>query len=131
MEKLLDAAEANYQVSSSKFVFLFFANSAFLRDLAVALGVPMTNEKWKMVFWSSQGVKLYVMVPTTSPFPGSFSRAKLAFLAALIAAARSCESPAEERHEITLPARFTRMVTVIAPPIPARWPWLDSRQRAR
>ena len=37
-----------------------------------------------------------------------------------MAAARSCESPGEERHEITLPERFTRTVTVMVPSIPAR-----------
>ena len=61
-----------------------------------------------------------MMVPTTSPLPGSLSGEKLAFLAALIAAARSCESPGEVRHEITLPDRLTRIVTVIVPSVPAR-----------
>lgn len=60
------------------------------------------------------------MVPTTSPLPGSLSGEKLAFLAALIAAARRSESPGEVRHEITLPDRLTRIDTVIAPSIPAR-----------
>ena len=55
-----------------------------------------------------------------SPDPGSFSEEKVAFRAAWIAAARSCESPGEERHEMTLPERFTRIVTVIVPSVPAR-----------
>ena len=56
-----------------------------------------------------------MIVPKVSPVPGSLSGEKVAFLAALIAAARSCELPDEERHETTLPVRLTRTVTMIVP----------------
>ena len=60
-----------------------------------------------------------MIVPNTSPSPGSFPGEKVAFLAALKAAERSWGSPLEVRQEITLPVRFTRTVTIIVPPVPA------------
>ena len=42
----------------------------------------------------------------------------MAFFAAFNAAARSWESPSKVRHDMTLPARFTRTTTVIVPWIP-------------
>ena len=60
-----------------------------------------------------------MIVPTTSPLPGSFPGEKVAFLAAFKAAERSCESPLEVRQETTLPVWFTRTVTMIVPSIPA------------
>ena len=60
-----------------------------------------------------------MIVPNTSPSPGSFPGENVAFLAALKAAERSCESPVDVRQETTFPVRFTLTVTMIVPPVPA------------